>query len=132
MPTVNDGRCVRTRQELGVYVLGAMEHAQRAQVDSHLAACSWCREELAGLAAERVLGLPFAALSGSKVQLEQVVKLSTFGRAIVLTDPDLAGDAAAERLCREPAARLAYRIGDVGAARRVLRRVAMVAASAAA
>lgn len=47
---------------------------------------------------------------------------------------DCAGDldAAAERLCLEPAARLAYRIGDVGAARRVLRRVAMVAASAAA
>jgi DNA-directed RNA polymerase specialized sigma24 family protein len=47
---------------------------------------------------------------------------------------DCAGDldAAAERLCREPAARLAYRVGDVGAARRVLRRVAMVAASAAA
>jgi len=47
---VSDGRCARARQELGVYVLGAMEAAQRAQVESHLAACPWCREELAGLA----------------------------------------------------------------------------------
>ena len=47
---MSDGRCARARQELGVYVLGAMEAAQRAQVESHLAACPWCREELAGLA----------------------------------------------------------------------------------
>ena len=47
---MNDGRCARARLELGVYLLGAMEAAQRAQVGSHLAACSWCREELAGLA----------------------------------------------------------------------------------
>lgn len=71
MPTVNDGRCVRTRQELGVYVLGAMEHAQRAQVDSHLAACSWCREELAGLA-----GLP--ALLG-KVPAAEAMRLAPDG-----------------------------------------------------
>jgi hypothetical protein len=47
---VNDGRCARARQELGAYLLGATDAAQRAQVDSHLAACPWCREELAGLA----------------------------------------------------------------------------------
>ncbi len=47
---MNDGRCARARLELGVYLLGAMEPAQRAQVGSHLAACPWCREELAGLA----------------------------------------------------------------------------------
>lgn len=39
-----------------------------------------------------------AALSGSKVQLEQVVKVASFGRAVLLTDPDPAGDAARERL----------------------------------
>jgi hypothetical protein len=53
-PHVNDqGQCARARQELGVYVLGAIAPAQRAQADRHLAACPRCRAELAGLA-----GLP--------------------------------------------------------------------------
>ncbi len=51
---VNDGgQCALARQELGVYLLGAIEPAQRALVDRHLAACPRCRAELAGLA-----GLP--------------------------------------------------------------------------
>jgi anti-sigma-K factor RskA len=45
--------CQFTRQSLGVYVVGAIEPAERALVDSHLAGCPACREELAGLA-----GLP--------------------------------------------------------------------------
>lgn len=45
--------CRDIRQALGVYVIGAIEPAERAQVDEHLAACPECREELAGLA-----GLP--------------------------------------------------------------------------
>ena len=45
--------CREIRQALGVYVLGAIDPAERAQVDEHLAACADCREELAGLA-----GLP--------------------------------------------------------------------------
>jgi len=53
-PDVNDqGQCARARQELGVYVLGSIAPAQRAQADRHLAACPRCRAELAGLA-----GLP--------------------------------------------------------------------------
>jgi Putative zinc-finger len=47
------GSCREVRQALGVYVLGAIDPAERAQVDEHLAACPGCREELAGLA-----GLP--------------------------------------------------------------------------
>jgi predicted anti-sigma-YlaC factor YlaD len=51
---VNDGgQCGQARQELGVYLLGAIEPAQRALVDCHLAECPQCRAELAGLA-----GLP--------------------------------------------------------------------------
>ncbi|MBO0774055.1 MAG: zf-HC2 domain-containing protein [Actinobacteria bacterium] len=45
--------CRDIRQALGVYVIGAIEPAERAQVDEHLAACPECREELTGLA-----GLP--------------------------------------------------------------------------
>jgi Putative zinc-finger len=68
---MNNGRCARARLELGVYLLGAMEAAKRAQVDSHLAACPWCREELAGLA-----GLP--ALLG-KVPAVEAMRLAPDG-----------------------------------------------------
>jgi hypothetical protein len=43
--------CPEARVSLGVYVLGAIEPAERAQVESHLATCRDCRDELAGLAA---------------------------------------------------------------------------------
>lgn len=45
--------CRDIRHALGVYVLGAIDPAERAVVDSHLSMCPECREELAGLA-----GLP--------------------------------------------------------------------------
>ena len=45
--------CREIRQSLGVYVLGAIHPAERAQVDEHFATCADCREELASLA-----GLP--------------------------------------------------------------------------
>lgn len=49
--TVNSyGPCGDVRQALGVYVLGAMEPADRALVERHLASCLGCTEELAGLA----------------------------------------------------------------------------------
>ena len=56
--------CVETRQALGVYVVGAIDPAERAFVDRHLTGCGECRDELAGLA-----GLP--ALLG-RVTLEEV------------------------------------------------------------
>jgi putative zinc finger protein len=43
--------CPEARVSLGVYVLGGIEPAERAQVESHLATCRDCRDELAGLAA---------------------------------------------------------------------------------
>ncbi len=46
-------RCHEARQALGVYVLGAIDPAERELLDAHLARCPGCREELAGLA-----GLP--------------------------------------------------------------------------
>ncbi len=45
--------CRDIRHALGVYVLGAIDPAERAAVDGHLSTCPECREELAGLA-----GLP--------------------------------------------------------------------------
>ncbi len=45
--------CRNIRQSLGVYVVGAIDPAERTLVDIHLASCPDCREELAGLA-----GLP--------------------------------------------------------------------------
>lgn len=45
--------CGDIRHALGVYVVGAIDPAERATVDAHLSHCYDCREELAGLA-----GLP--------------------------------------------------------------------------
>ena len=45
--------CTDARPSLGVYVLGAIDPAERSLVDAHLTTCRDCRDELAGLA-----GLP--------------------------------------------------------------------------
>lgn len=45
--------CPEIRQLMGVYVVGAIDPAERAIVDAHLSVCSECRAELGGLA-----GLP--------------------------------------------------------------------------
>jgi anti-sigma factor RsiW len=42
--------CREIRPALGVYVLGAIDPAERSLVDLHLGTCPECREELAGLA----------------------------------------------------------------------------------
>jgi len=58
------GGCADARLSLGAYVLGALDPAERARVESHLASCAECREELAS----------FAALPGllSRVSLHEV------------------------------------------------------------
>lgn len=43
--------CRDIRQLLGVYVVGAIDPAERSLVDQHLGHCPACRDELAGLAA---------------------------------------------------------------------------------
>jgi Putative zinc-finger len=53
MPELNRDDCAHVRNLLGVYLLGAIGPGERAQIEEHLAACPWCRGELAGLA-----GLP--------------------------------------------------------------------------
>jgi hypothetical protein len=41
--------CAQARISLGVYVLGALEPAERTAVDAHLAMCEGCRAELADI-----------------------------------------------------------------------------------
>ncbi|MFC4055615.1 anti-sigma factor family protein [Actinomadura syzygii] len=45
--------CTDVRTSLGGYVLGALDPAERTELEGHLAGCPACRDELAGLA-----GLP--------------------------------------------------------------------------
>ena len=59
--------CREIRQALGVYVLGAIDPAERAQVDAHLATCPGCREELASLA-----GLPAMLRKVPAVEAERL------------------------------------------------------------
>ena len=60
--------CTDTRQALGVYVLGAIDPAERSHVDKHVTGCRECRDELAGLA-----GLP-ALLS--RVSADEIGRIS--------------------------------------------------------
>ena len=95
--------CPEARISLGVYVLGAIDPAERALVDAHLATCRDCRDELAGLA-----GLP-ALLA--RVSTEEAVALATSG-----SYPAAAGEAA------EPPRELLATVLDLTAARRRRRR----------
>jgi predicted anti-sigma-YlaC factor YlaD len=66
--------CGDIRQALGVYVVGAIDPAERATVDEHLTHCSDCTQELAGLA-----GLP--ALLG-RVPLTDAERLARDGAGL--------------------------------------------------
>jgi len=66
----NTTDCQQVRQSLGVYVVGAIDPAERFVIDNHLAGCPDCREELAGLA-----GLP--ALLG-RVPFEEAEQIARF------------------------------------------------------
>jgi predicted anti-sigma-YlaC factor YlaD len=75
--------CREFRHLLGVYVVGAIDPADRALVDDHLPSCQACRDELAGLA-----GLP-AMLS--RVPAPDVERLGLESGALV-EDPPPPGD----------------------------------------
>ena len=66
--TTQTMECPEARVSLGVYVLGAIDPAERAMVDAHVATCRDCRDELAGLA-----GLP-ALLA--RVSTEEAIALA--------------------------------------------------------
>jgi hypothetical protein len=69
--------CREIRQALGVYVLGAIDPAERAQVDEHLASCPACREELASLA-----GLPAMLRKVPVVEAERLAAADVESEAI--------------------------------------------------
>jgi hypothetical protein len=96
--------CPEARISLGVYVLGAIEPAERALVEAHLATCRDCRDELAGLAS-----LP-ALLS--RVSTEEAIALATTDGPPAM----VGGDAA------EPPRELLATVLDLTSARRRRRR----------
>jgi hypothetical protein len=96
--------CPEARISLGVYVLGAIDPAERALVDAHLATCRDCRDELAGLA-----GLP-ALLA--RVSTEEAI-------ALAADDGPFPVGAGAEP---EPPRELLATVLDLTAARRRRRR----------
>lgn len=64
--------CREIRQLLGVYVVGAIEPAERSVVDDHLAYCQSCRDELAGLA-----GLPAMLSRVPAADVDQLSRSAT-------------------------------------------------------
>jgi len=75
--------CREIRHSLGVYVLGAIEPGDRAQVDEHLATCADCREELASLA-----GLPALLRRVPTAEAERLAVAEQAGAAADETPPD--------------------------------------------
>jgi len=59
--------CSTIRRDLGAYLLGALDGADRTRVTAHVAKCPDCREELAGLAP--LPGL-LAQISGDDVEVD--------------------------------------------------------------
>jgi hypothetical protein len=103
--------CPDARLSLGIYVLGAIDPAERALVDSHLATCRDCRDELAGLA-----GLP-ALLA--RVSSEEAIALA----ATDLLSPDGVDEFVREIVReQEPPPELLGTVLDLTAARRRRRR----------
>jgi hypothetical protein len=92
--------CRELRQLLGVYVVGAIDPAERSLVDEHLGSCAACRDELAGLA-----GLP-AMLS--RVPAEDVARLG--GAVVSLPEPQEPSPELLAGLLRKVAARRRTRV----------------------
>jgi anti-sigma factor RsiW len=89
--------CAETKISLGVYVLGAIDPAERALVDAHLATCRDCRDELAGLA-----GIPALLARVSPEEIDRIAaeEAGPAAHADEPPSPELLGtvlDLAAER-----------------------------------
>jgi hypothetical protein len=69
--------CTDARPSLGVYVLGAIDPAERALVDAHLSTCRDCRDELAGLAGLPALLARVNPDEVSRIRADDTVRAST-------------------------------------------------------
>jgi hypothetical protein len=86
--------CAQARISLGAYVLGALEPAEHAAVDAHLAGCARCREELADIE-----GLPTLLASLSE---EGVAALADIWPQESATPPGLDDSTAVPRSTDRP------------------------------
>jgi len=111
--------CTEARLSLGVYVLGAIDPAERSLVDAHLQTCRECRDELAGLA-----GLPALLARVNPDEISRICPddtvLSSTGRASVPVPAD-----------EPPPGELIGTVLDLAAARRRRTRWRFAAAAAA-
>jgi hypothetical protein len=69
--------CAEARPSLGVYVLGAIDPAERGLVDAHLATCQECRDELAGLAGLPALLARLDPDEVSRISAEDPVRMAS-------------------------------------------------------
>jgi hypothetical protein len=69
--------CTEARLSLGVYVLGAIDPAERALVDAHLMTCEECRDEMAGLA-----GLPALLARVNPDEISRICADDTVGSSV--------------------------------------------------
>jgi predicted anti-sigma-YlaC factor YlaD len=71
--------CTQVRNSLGVYVVGAIDPAERAGIERHVAECTGCRDEVAGLA-----GLPALLGRVTEDQIDEVAGVGgdTFERVL--------------------------------------------------
>src|ERR1700676_2655250 len=76
-PTWN---CTDARPSLGVYVLGAIDPAERALVDAHLGTCRDCGDELAGLAGLPALLARVNPDEVSRIRADDTVRTTTEDR----------------------------------------------------
>jgi predicted anti-sigma-YlaC factor YlaD len=75
--------CSEARPSLGVYVLGAIDPAERGLVDAHLATCRDCRDELAGLA-----GLPALLARVNPDEVSRITADDTVGAVVGAQPPE--------------------------------------------
>jgi hypothetical protein len=74
MTTAGAWDCTEARPSLGVYVLGAIEPAERGPVDAHLGGCRDCRAELDGLTGLPALLALLAAGQANRINADDTVR----------------------------------------------------------
>ncbi len=119
--------CTEARLSLGVYVLGAIDPAERALVDAHLLTCEECRDELAGLA-----GLPALLARVNPDEISRICPDDTVGSSVPVATvgsgvPVAIGAGAEDR----PPGELIGTVLDLAEARRRRSRWRLAAAAAA-